>query len=132
MGVYSIPAAAMVGMREEAASEAGIPHVLGRALFVRNARSQIAGTTQGMLKLVVRKNDRRLLGVHLTGDEAAELVHIGQAVMHAEGRTFDRFLHTTFNIPTRRGAYKYGAYEALQKLNGRPRTITPLSAELTQ
>jgi NAD(P) transhydrogenase len=122
----------MVGMREEVVSEAGIPYVLGRALFVRNARSQIAGTTHGMLKLVVRKDDRRLLGVHVIGDEAAELVHIGQAVMHAEGGTVDRFLHTTFNIPTRSEAYKYAAYDALQKLNGRPRTITPLSAELTQ
>jgi NAD(P) transhydrogenase len=82
-----------------------------------------------MLKLVVRRDDRRLFGVHIIGEDAAELVHIGQALMHAEG-TVDRFLHTTFNIPTRSEVYKYAAYEALQNLNGRPRTIAPLSAEL--
>lgn len=115
VGVYSIPEVAMVGMSEEAASEAGIPYEVGRAWFTHNARSQIVGSTHGMLKLVLRRADRHLLGVHVIGEEAAELVHIGQAVMHAGG-TIDQFLHTTFNIPTRSEAYKYAAYDALQNL----------------
>lgn len=130
VGVYAIPEAAMVGMTEEAASEAGIAHAVGRGWYVHNARSQIAGATQGLLKLVVGRDDRRLLGVHVLGEEAAELVHIGQAVMHAGG-SIDQFLHTTFNIPTRSEVYKYAAYDALQSLNGRPPTIPPLSAALT-
>lgn len=115
VGVYSIPEVASVGMSEEAAAQAGIAYEVGRARFVRNARSQIVGTTDGMVKLVLDSRDRRLLGVHIIGEEAAEMVHIGQAVMHGSG-TIDRFLHTTFNIPTRSEAYKYAAYDALQNL----------------
>lgn len=127
VGVYSIPEVGMVGMSEEAAREAGIPHEVGRSWFVHNARSQIVGTPQGMVKLVLDSRDRRLLGVHIIGEEAAELVHIGQAVMHGAG-TIDRFLHTTFNIPTRSEAYKYAAYDALQNLARRATTEpAPLS-----
>lgn len=129
VGVYSIPEVAMVGMSEEAASEAGIPYEVGRAWFTHNARSQIVGTTNGMLKLVLRRTDRHLLGVHVIGEEAAELVHIGQAVMHANG-TIDQFLHTTFNIPTRSEAYKYAAYDALQNLARDRESAPSLSQEL--
>lgn len=114
-GVYAIPEVAMVGMSEEAAVEAGVPHEVGRAWFANNARSQIVGTTQGMVKLVLDRRDRRLLGVHILGEDAAELVHIGQAVMHGEG-TIDQLVQTTFNIPTRSEVYKYAAYDALQNL----------------
>lgn len=120
-GVYSIPEVAMVGMTEQAAAEQGIDYEVGRAWFDHNARSHIVGTTDGMIKLVLAAEDRRLLGVHIIGDEAAELVHIGQAVMHANG-PIDRFLHTTFNIPTRSEVYKYAAYNALQNLARRART----------
>jgi NAD(P) transhydrogenase len=71
-----------------------------------------------MIKLVFRRDDRRLLGVHIVGEEAAELVHIGQAVIHA-GKTIDQFIDSTFNIPTRSEAYKYAAYDGLQRLQGR-------------
>lgn len=114
-GVYSIPEVGAVGMSEEAAAAAGIPYEVGRSTFARNARSQIEGAPDGMVKLVLDSRDRRLLGVHIIGDDAGELVHIGQAVMHAGGMV-DRFLHTTFNIPTRSEAYKYAAYDALQNL----------------
>lgn len=117
-GIYSIPEVAMVGMTEEAAAAAGIDVVSGRHGFVGNPRSLIAGTTYGFVKLVFRRDDRRLLGVHIVGEEAAELIHVGQAVLHA-GETIDRFIHTTFNLPTRSEVYKYAAYDGLQRLSGR-------------
>ncbi len=117
-GIYSIPEAAMVGLTEEAAAAAGIETATGRHDFANNPRSLIAGTTYGFIKLVFRRDDRRLLGVHIVGEEAAELIHAGQAVLHA-GETIDRFIHTTFNIPTRSEVYKYAAYDGLQQLSGR-------------
>jgi NAD(P) transhydrogenase len=115
-GIYSIPEVAMVGMTEAAAVAAGIETASGRYHFVTNPRSLIAGTTYGFIKLVFRRDDRRLLGVHIVGEEAAELIHIGQAVLHA-GETIDRFIHSTFNIPTRAEAYKYAAYDGLGRLS---------------
>lgn len=114
-GIYSIPEVGMVGMTEEAAGAAGIPAVGGRSLFAANAKSRIIGTTEGMVKLVVAKEDRRLLGVHIIGDDAAEMVHLGQALIHS-GETVDRCIDSTYNIPTRTEAYKYAAYDALQRL----------------
>jgi NAD(P) transhydrogenase len=117
-GIYSIPEVAMVGLTEEAAAAAGIDAASGRSTFKGNPRSLIAGTTYGFIKLVFRRDDRRLLGVHIVGEEAAELIHAGQAVLHA-GETIDRFIHTTFNLPTRSEVYKYAAYDGLQQLSGR-------------
>lgn len=114
-GIYTIPEVGSVGMSEQAAVAAGIDHEIGRFRFDTNPRSIIAGTTNGLVKLVFRRDDRRLLGVHIVGEEAAELIHIGQAVIHAGG-TIDRFIDTTFNIPTRSEAYKYAAYDGLQRL----------------
>ena len=116
-GIYSIPEVAMVGLTQEAAAAAGIDAAAGRYDFSNNPRSIIAGTTYGFIKLVFRRDDRRLLGVHIVGEEAAELIHAGQAVLHA-GETIDRFIHSTFNIPTRAEAYKYAAYDGLQQLGG--------------
>jgi NAD(P) transhydrogenase len=116
-GVYSIPEAAMVGLTEEAAAEQGIDHEVGRAWFAANARATIAGATDGLVKLVFARDDRRLLGVHVLGDMAAELVHLGQAALHF-GATIDYFIHTTFNVPTQSEAYKYAAYDGLQRLAG--------------
>jgi NAD(P) transhydrogenase len=114
-GIYSIPEIGMVGLTQEGAAAAGIDAEVGVFRFRDNPRSRIAGTTEGMIKLVFRRDDRRLLGVHIVGEEAAELVHVGQAVMHA-GETIDRFIHSTFNIPTRAEGYKYAAYDGLQRL----------------
>ena len=108
----------MVGLTEEAATAAGIETATGRFHFAHNPRSLIAGTTYGFIKLVFRRDDRRLLGVHIVGEEASELIHVGQAVLHAE-ETIDRFIHSTFNIPTRSEVYKYAAYDGLQQLSGR-------------
>jgi NAD(P) transhydrogenase len=116
--VYSIPEAAMVGLSEEAAAAQGIDHEIGRGWFSRNARATIAGFTEGLVKLVFRREDKVLLGVHILGEGASELIHTGQAVIHAGG-TIDRFIHTTFCAPTRSEAYKYAAYDGLQHLSGR-------------
>ena len=115
--IYTIPEVGVVGMSEEAASKANIDYEVGRHRYSANPRSLIAGTTYGLIKLVFRRDNRQLLGVHIVGEEAAELVHIGQAVIHA-GENIDRFIHTTFNIPTRSEAYKYAAYDGLQRLSG--------------
>src|SRR6266540_381633 len=117
-GVYTIPEAAMAGLTEEAAAEQGIDYEVGRGWFRANARATISGADDGLVKLVFARADRRLLGVHILGDMAAELVHLGQAALHF-GATIDYFIHTTFNIPTQSEAYKYAAYDGLQRLQGR-------------
>jgi NAD(P) transhydrogenase len=118
-GVYSIPEVAMVGMTEQGAAAAGIEHEVGRAWFAQNARARIAGATDGLVKLVFRRKDRALLGAHVMGDIASELVHLPQSVLHAGG-TIDRFIHTTFNVPTYAEAFKYAAYDGLQRLEAGP------------
>lgn len=117
-GVYSIPEVAMVGMSEEAAATAGEEYEVGRSWFRTNTRATIAGDTDGLLKLVFRRVDRKLLGVHLLGTDAGDLVHQGQAVLHSGG-TIDYFIHTTYNVPSRGEAYKYAAYDGLQRLAAR-------------
>jgi NAD(P) transhydrogenase len=117
-GVYSVPEAAMVGLTEEAAASQGIDYEVGRGWFAGNARATIAGAEDGLVKLVFRREDRKLLGVHVLGDHAAELVHQGQAVLNYGG-TIDYFIHSTFNLPTESEAYKYAAYDGLQRLQAR-------------
>ena len=116
-GVYAIPEVAMVGMTETEARSAGIDAECGRASFDGNARARISGATDGLVKLVFRRGDRTLLGVHIVGDDATELVAIGQAVVH-QGGTIDQFINTTFNVPTRSEAFKYAAYDGLQNESG--------------
>jgi NAD(P) transhydrogenase len=117
-GVYSVPEAAMVGLTEEAASARGIDYEVGRGWFAGNARATIAGAKDGLVKLVFRREDRKLLGIHVLGDHAAELVQQGQAVLNYGG-TIDYFIHSTFNVPTESEAYKYAAYDGLQRLHAR-------------
>jgi NAD(P) transhydrogenase len=111
-GVYSVPEVAMVGLTEEAASEQHIDHAVGRARFAANTRAAISGATDGMLKLVFERSSLALLGVHVVGDAATELVHLGQAVIHFGG-TIEYFVDSTFNVPTLSEAYKYAAYDGL-------------------
>jgi NAD(P) transhydrogenase len=111
-GIYTLPEAAMVGLTEEAALAAGEDIGTGRTYFEANARARIAGSTEGVLKLVFRASDRRLLGAHILGEEATELIHIAQAVLHSGG-AIDEFIDTTYNFPTRADAYKYAAYDGL-------------------
>jgi NAD(P) transhydrogenase len=114
-GVYTIPECAMVGLTEESAVERGIDHVIGVAWLKDNSRAAIAGSSDGALKVVVDRSDRRLLGVHMIGEGATELIHQGQAVIHFGG-TIDYFIHSTFDVPTVSDLYKYAAYDCLQRL----------------
>jgi len=114
-GVYSIPECAMVGETEEQAQAQGLDYEIGIAWFKDNSRAAIAGATEGMVKLLARRDDRRLVGVHILGEGATELIHLGQSVLHFGG-TIDHFIHSTFDVPTVSDSYKYGAYDFLQRL----------------
>jgi len=114
-GVYTIPEAAMVGLTEEAARAAGHDVAVGRARLARNARTAITGGSEGLVKLVVDRQDGRLLGTHILGDNATELIHQPQAVLHFGG-TVDYFIEATYNVPTTSEAFKYAAYDALSDI----------------
>lgn len=126
-GVYSIPECAMVGLTEEQARQQGLDCEIGTAWFKDNSRAAIAGATQGMVKLVARRHDRGLVGVHILGEGATELIHQGQAVLHFGG-TIDYFIHSTFDVPTVSDSYKYAAYDCLQRLAARSPGLPPGAA----
>lgn len=114
-GIYGVPEVAAVGLTEEQARAAGVDYAVGRAEFSRNVRAAIAGADEGMVKLVFRRDDRRLLGVHIIGEMAAEIVHLGQAVLQ-NGGGLDYFIQAPFNVPTWTDAFKYAAFDGLQQL----------------
>jgi NAD(P) transhydrogenase len=111
LAVYTVPEIAMVGLSEEACKDRKIPYLVGRAYSENNARGQIIGDT-GMLKLIFSPADKKLLGVHLIGELAAEMVHVGAEVLAKEG-TIDAFIDAVFNYPTLSEMYKYAAYDGL-------------------
>jgi NAD(P) transhydrogenase len=121
-GLYTIPEVSMIGETEESAKKKGIDYEVGRARYGDNARGQIVGDVTGMLKLVFDANDKKLLGVHVVGERATELVHIGQAVMHFGGR-IDDFIEQVFNFPTLGEMFKYAAYDGLGRLRQREKVI---------
>ncbi len=114
-GIYTIPEISMVGETEEALTEKGVPYETGTAFFHEVARGQIIGDIHGMLKLIFNRNTRALLGVHIIGERASELIHIGQAVMSFSG-TIDYFKDVVFNYPTLSDAYKQAALNGINKL----------------
>lgn len=114
-GIYTIPEASMVGATEDDLRKAGTPYEVGRARYGGNARGQIIGDTEGALKLLFEVPTRRLLGIHIIGERATELVHIGQMVMELNG-TIDIFIDCVFNYPTLSEIYKYAAYDGLGRL----------------
>jgi NAD(P) transhydrogenase len=113
--VFSIPEAAWVGLTEQEAQRAGIEYEVGRSSFGANPKARISGFPDGLVKLLFHVPDRVLLGVHIVGELASELVHVGQFVMHVGG-TIDRFIDATFAVPSRSEAYKYAAYDGLMRL----------------
>jgi NAD(P) transhydrogenase len=121
--VFSIPEVAWVGLAEEEAQASGLEYETGRSSFASNAKARISGFADGLLKLVFRVPDKSLLGVHIVGELASELIHIGQFVMH-EGGTIDHFIDATFAVPTRSEAYKYAAYDGLMRLERRSRAAS--------
>jgi NAD(P) transhydrogenase len=114
-GIYTIPEISMVGATEPALAADGVAFEIGRAHFADNARGQIIGEREGLLKLLFEVPSKRLLGVHIAGDRATELVHIGQMVMQTHG-TIDAFIDSVFNFPTLAEIYKYAAYDGLGRL----------------
>ncbi len=115
LGIYTIPEISMVGQTEAALTAAAVPYVVGIARYREIARGVILGDETGMLKLIVGCEDRRLLGVHTLGQGAAELIHLGQAVI-ALGGTVDFFIESVFNYPTLAEAYKVAAERAVDQL----------------
>jgi len=114
-GIYSVPEISMVGMTEEDVQKRKIPYEVGVARFRETARGQIMGLNNGLLKCIFSIKTKRLLGVHIVGEGATELVHIGQAVMaHKGGLGF--FLDNTFNYPTLAEAYKISALDAWNRM----------------
>ena len=111
-GVYTIPEIGSVGLTEEAAEAEGLAVVCGRSTYALNARAQIVGAQEGLIKLVFNRESRRLVGAHVFGEQATELVHTGQAVMSLGG-TVESFISMVFNFPTLSECYKYAAYDAL-------------------
>ena len=114
-GVYTIPEVSSVGVSERDTQTRGIDAVVGRASFRDNARGAIIGDREGMTKLVFDRATRRLIGCHVVGERASELVHVGHAVMTLDG-TVETFIDMVFNYPTLSETYKYAAYDALAKL----------------
>lgn len=114
-GVYAIPEISMVGRTEEELTSKGIPYHVGTARLRETARGQIMGIQEGLLKILFSAEDHKVLGVHILGEEATELIHIGQAVM-ALGGTLDFFMNNVFNYPTLAEAYKVAALNAWNKL----------------
>lgn len=110
-GVYTIPEVGMAGETEEALQRAGVDYVAGRAPYGRSARGRIIGDTDGFLKLLFRRSDMRLLGVHAMGEQATELVHVGMIALMTSASA-DLFDEACFNIPTLGALYKVAAFEA--------------------
>jgi NAD(P) transhydrogenase len=114
-GIYTIPEISYVGRHEEELTEAACPYEVGISRYRELARGQILGDSYGMLKLLVSLEDRTILGVHVLGTNATELIHIGQAVM-GNGGTVDYLVDAVFNYPTLAESYKVAALDAMNKL----------------
>ncbi len=115
IGIYTIPEISYCGATEEELTRDSVPYEFGISRYRELARGQIVGDTYGMLKLLVSTETRQLLGVHIFGTDATELIHIGQAVM-TTGGTVDHLVDTVFNYPTLSEAYKVAALDAANKM----------------
>jgi NAD(P) transhydrogenase len=116
-GIYTIPEISYVGRNEEELTQANVPYEMGKASYREIARGQIIGDNIGMLKILFHRETRELLGVHIIGESACELIHIGQAVMSLGGN-IDYFVNTVFNYPTLAECYKNAAFDGVNRLNG--------------
>lgn len=116
-GIYSVPEISTVGQSEEEIRKAGIQYEIGLARFRETSRGHIMGVDSGFLKLLFALDTRRLLGAHIVGEGATELIHIGQAVINLGG-TVDFFVNNTFNYPTLAEAYKIAGLDAWNRMGG--------------
>jgi NAD(P) transhydrogenase len=115
-GLYTIPELSSAGETEESCKQAGIEYVVGRAAYATNARGQIIGDGGGFLKLIFRREDMKLLGVHVIGEQASELVHTGLTALLC-GAGAQLFIDTCYNYPTLSELYKYATYNAMAQRN---------------
>ncbi len=115
-GIYTIPQISFIGKTEEQLTQEDVPYEVGVAYYREIARGQISGHTEGRLKLLFHRETLELLGVHIYGEEAAELLHIGQAVFSLKGKV-TYFVNTVFNYPTLAECYKAAAFNGLNRLN---------------
>src|ERR1700728_90692 len=114
-GIYSVPEISTTGLTEEEVRTRGIPYEVGVARFRETSRGHIMGLNSGMMKMIFSTKTRRLLGVHILGEGATELIHIGQAVLNLKG-TIDYFIQNTFNYPTLAEAYKIAGLDAWNRM----------------
>ncbi|WP_088560242.1 Si-specific NAD(P)(+) transhydrogenase [Arboricoccus pini] len=114
-GIYAVPEISTVGLSEQDVIKQGIAYECGVARLRETSRGHIMGLTSGMMKMIVSLEDRRVLGVHIVGEGATELIHIGQAVINLKG-TVDYFVQNTFNYPTLAEAYKIAALDAWNRM----------------
>lgn len=114
-GIYTIPEISTVGKTEEELTKENVPYEVGQAFYKEIARGQIVGDLEGLLKLIFHRNTMELLGVHIIGDGATELVHIGQAVLTYGGKV-DFFIHNVFNYPTLAECYRTAALDGINRL----------------
>ena len=115
IGIYSIPEISFIGRTEDQLTKENVPFEVGVSRYRELARGQIIGDSYGVLKLLVCLDDRKLLGVHVFGTGATELIHIGQAVMGCGG-TIDYLVDAVFNYPTLAESYKVAALDATNKM----------------
>ena len=115
-GIYTIPEISFIGKTEEQLTDEDVPYEVGVAYYREIARGQIRGDTTGRLKLIFHRDTLDLLGVHIIGEGASELLHIGQAVLILKGKV-DYFVDTVFNYPTLAECYKAAAFNGLNKLS---------------
>jgi NAD(P) transhydrogenase len=113
LAVYAIPEISTVGLTEEDCKIKNIPYLVGRAYYEENARGQIIGDMSGMIKLVFSPADRKLLGTHIIGEQASELIHIACHVM-LTGGPIDAFIDAVYNYPTLSDSFQYAAYDGLE------------------
>jgi NAD(P) transhydrogenase len=114
-GIYAIPEISMVGRTEEELTKQGVPYEIGKAQYREIARGQIIGDSTGLLKLIFHLETHQLLGVHILGEGASELIHIGQAVL-AFGGPVEYFINAVFNYPTLAECYKTAAFDGINRL----------------
>jgi len=114
-GIYTIPEISFIGRTEEQLTDDDVPYEVGLAYYREIARGQIRGDTTGRLKIIFHRESKELLGIHIIGEGAAELIHIGQAVLALKG-TIEYFVDTVFNYPTLAECYKAAAFNGLNKL----------------
>jgi len=112
LAVYAVPEISAVGLTEDECQAQDIPYLVGRAYYEENARGQIIGDMSGMIKLVFSPTDKKLLGAHIIGEQASELIHIASHVMLVGG-PIDAFIEAVYNYPTLADSYQYAAYDGL-------------------